>query len=138
VLDPAGSERTGPSQPFGLRQRQGRLSPPSAPAACLQNAAGQLPVVSGGVARDQVSRVVDRIGGRREGRGSPEGFFAVERGSTAGKGRRQAGVGSPVGFERLGRKYLVAWCLGWGRDGRRRAGAGCLQWLGSATKEWRR
>jgi hypothetical protein len=106
VLDPAGSERTGPSQPFGLRQRQGRLSPPSAPAACLQNAAGQLPVVSGGVARDQVSRVVDRIGGRREGRGSPEGFFAVEgidggERTAASRSRVTSGVRA-VGEEVLG------------------------------------
>jgi hypothetical protein len=67
-----------PSQPFDPRQSQGRLSPPSAPAACCQNPTGQRPVVGGGVAVEQAGRVVDLIGGRREGRGSPKGFSAVE------------------------------------------------------------
>jgi hypothetical protein len=26
--------------------------------------------------------------------------------------------------------------LGWGRDGQRRVGVGCLRWLGSAEEEW--
>jgi hypothetical protein len=54
-----------------------------------------------------------------------------------------------VGSERLGRKYSAVWCSEWGRDGRRRAGAGCLWWLSEgehsgvqggtgAVKRWRR
>jgi hypothetical protein len=46
--------------------------------ACRQNPVGQRPVVCGGVAGEQASRVVDQIGGRREWRGSPEGFSAME------------------------------------------------------------
>jgi hypothetical protein len=37
----------------------------------------------------------------------------------------------------LERMYSVARCLGWGRDGRRMAGAGSLRWLGSAQEERR-
>jgi hypothetical protein len=37
--------------------------------------------------------------------------------------------GSPAGSERLGREYLVARCLGWGRGDRRGVRAGCLLWL---------
>jgi hypothetical protein len=77
-----------PSQPFGPRQRKGRLSPPSAPAACRQNPAGQRPVVGGGVAEEQADRVADRIGGRREGRRSPESFSVVE--GIGGGGRTSA------------------------------------------------
>jgi hypothetical protein len=36
--DPRGPD---PSKPFGLRQRQGRSSPPSAPVTCRQNLAGR-------------------------------------------------------------------------------------------------
>jgi hypothetical protein len=66
-----------PSQPFGPRQNQGRLSPPSAPAACWQNPADQRLVVGGGVVGEQASMVAARIGGRREG-GSSEGLSTVE------------------------------------------------------------
>jgi hypothetical protein len=43
-------------------------------------------------------------------------------------------VGKPeqgllAGSERLGRKYSVARCLGWGRGSWRGAGVGCSQWL---------
>jgi hypothetical protein len=31
----------------------------------------------------------------------------------------------------------VAWCLGWGRDSRRMAGAGCPRWPSSAGEERR-
>jgi hypothetical protein len=37
VLGPSGSERPGPPQSFGPRQRQGRFSPPSASMTCRQN-----------------------------------------------------------------------------------------------------
>jgi hypothetical protein len=37
-----------------------------------------LPMVGGGVAGEQGGRVADRLGGRREGRNSPEGFSGVE------------------------------------------------------------
>jgi hypothetical protein len=40
------------------------------------------------VAGEQAGRVADRIGGRREGRGSPEGFFAAE--GINGRGRTLA------------------------------------------------
>jgi hypothetical protein len=74
----------GTSQPFSLRQSQGMLSPPSASVACWQNPAGRRPMVGGGVTVEQAGRVADRIGGRREGRGSPEGFSAAE-GISSGK-----------------------------------------------------
>jgi hypothetical protein len=41
-------------------------------------------MVGGGVAGEQAGRVADQIGGRREGRGSPEGFSVAE-GISSGK-----------------------------------------------------
>jgi hypothetical protein len=52
VAQPVAAQQAGPSQPFGPRQSQGRLSPPTASAACRQNLAGWWPVVGGGVAGD--------------------------------------------------------------------------------------
>jgi hypothetical protein len=63
--------REGPAEP-------GEAFSPSALAACRQNPAGRRPMVGGGVAGEQVGRVADRIGSRREGRGSPKGFSPVE------------------------------------------------------------
>jgi hypothetical protein len=52
--------------------KQGRLSPPSAPAKSDRSVGG------GGVAKKQASGVMDRFCGRREGRDSPEDFSTVE------------------------------------------------------------
>jgi hypothetical protein len=45
---------------------------------CQQNPIGRRPVVGDGVGKEQAGGVVDQIGGRREGRGSPEGFSMAE------------------------------------------------------------
>jgi hypothetical protein len=62
-----------PAEPFGLRPKKGRSSPPSAPVSRRRNPAGRRPV--GG---EQAGGVTNQFGGRKEGRVSPEGFSAAE------------------------------------------------------------
>jgi hypothetical protein len=104
----------GPSQPFGPRQSHGRLSPPSEPMACRQNPASWRPVVGGGVAREQAGRVADWIGGRGEGGGGHRKACPRRRGSAAGEGRRQAGVGVTGGVRAVREEVLSATMLGVG------------------------
>jgi hypothetical protein len=73
-----------PIWPFGSWPKNRGALLPSTPATCRQNPVSRWPVVGGGVAREQSSRVADRIGGGREG-GSPEGLSVVEGISGGGK-----------------------------------------------------
>jgi hypothetical protein len=75
-----------PTEPFSLRPKQGRSSPPFAPVSCRRNPAG-----GGGVAGEQAGEVMDRFGGRREGRSSLEGFSVAEG---IGDGEEMAARGS--------------------------------------------
>jgi hypothetical protein len=125
---------------------------------------GFLPIGTGGVPAESGWPAADgrRWSGRRASRqgGRPDwqskrGEGLTERLLSGGGARWRATdggkleLGSPAGSQRLGRKYLVARCLGWGRDGCRRAGVGCPWRLSDskhdgvqsgtrAVKRWRR
>jgi hypothetical protein len=65
------------------------------------------------VAEEQAGGVTDRFSSRREERGSPEGFLAVE-GLAAGKRRQQAEVGVTGGVRAVREEVLGGTVLGVG------------------------
>jgi hypothetical protein len=63
-----------PAEPFGPRPKQGFF--PVGTGELL--AKSGRPTGGGGVAGEQAGGVTDQVGGRREGRSSPEGFSMAE------------------------------------------------------------